>query len=203
MRFGESAILFENFVPKTALEEINHLLEITVSPGVISNCQAYCLIKVFQHIHCIRRCYPSFSLSYLLNTVKALMISLHKTGHLYTELMITFTFTDDIGERYWRAKNTPSTLLSTCPPLPLSHIIFNWNFPIFVSKFVGFIRGSNLLLTVQILFRHLAFLYLLQGGGGGGVGHLNVTWMGGAHFLRISTNCLGKNLHSDALIRNY
>ena len=30
----------------------------------------------------------------------------------------------------------------------------------------------------------------LRGGGGGG--HLNVTWQGGAHFLRISTTRFGK-----------
>ena len=30
--------------------------------------------------------------------------------------------------------------------------------------------------------------------GGGGGGHLNVTLQGGAHFLRICTNCLGKKI---------
>ena len=34
-------------------------------------------------------------------------------------------------------------------------------------------------------------------------GHLNVTWRGGAHFLRISTTRLGKKLHFDTLFRNF
>ena len=41
---------------------------------------------------------------------------------------------------------------------------------------------------------------LLHGGGGG---HLDVTWLGGAHFLRIPTTRLGKNLHFNTLFRNY
>ena len=35
-------------------------------------------------------------------------------------------------------------------------------------------------------------------------GHLNVTWRGGAHFLRVSTNrSWKKNLHFDTLFRNF
>ena len=37
----------------------------------------------------------------------------------------------------------------------------------------------------------------------GGGGHLNVTWRGGAYFLRVPTTRLGKNLHFDTLFRNY
>ena len=35
-----------------------------------------------------------------------------------------------------------------------------------------------------------------------GGGHLNITWQGGGHFLRISTTCLGRKLHFNNLFRN-
>ena len=37
----------------------------------------------------------------------------------------------------------------------------------------------------------------------GGLGHLNVTRRGGAHFFRISTTRSGKKLHFDTLFQNY